>query len=91
MFDKACGVSGWTLHDLRRTAATLARNMGIEEWKVSKCLDHAVENGETAVPQITGTYVHSKYVGEKVEVLKAVETALRDIIGTRPELLSIAA
>ena len=45
--DDLSGVSGWRLHDLRRTAATRMRELGADRLTVSKCLNHA-EQGVTA-------------------------------------------
>ena len=82
----------FTPHDLRRTAATLARNMGVEEWKGLQVPRMPSSRASRQVPQITGVYVHSKFVGEEGPVLNAVRgAALRDIIGTGPDRLRRAA
>lgn len=46
--DKASEVKDWHLHDLRRTAATNMRKLGIDRLTVSKVLNHA-ESGITQV------------------------------------------
>ena len=38
--DEACGVSGWTLHDLRRTAATRMADLGVQPHVVEAILNH---------------------------------------------------
>ena len=39
-FDAASGVSGWTLHDLRRTARTLMSRAGVNSDHAEQCLGH---------------------------------------------------
>ena len=39
-FDEACGVTGWTLHDLRRTARTLMSRAGVNSDVAEQCLGH---------------------------------------------------
>jgi integrase len=41
-FDAACGVSGWTLHDLRRTARTLLSRAGVAADIAERCLGHVI-------------------------------------------------
>jgi integrase len=41
------GLKPFTPHDLRRTAATLAGELGFSEAAIAKCLDHAVTKDET--------------------------------------------
>jgi len=40
-FDRACGVTGWTLHDLRRTARSLMSRAGVSADHAERCLGHA--------------------------------------------------
>jgi integrase len=74
----------FTPHDLRRTAATLAGDLGFSDAWIAKCLDHAVakdENG-TRVPSVTGrVYNHSKRIHQKRAVLDGIAAALREIVG----------
>ncbi|MET4271815.1 MULTISPECIES: site-specific integrase [unclassified Bradyrhizobium] len=78
------GLKPFTPHDLRRTAATLAGDLGFDDAWIAKCLDHAVtKKGDTAVPTVTGkVYNHSKRMKEKRAVLDGIATELRRIIGT---------
>jgi integrase len=41
-FDATCGVCGWTLHDLRRTARSLMARAGVPDSHAERCLGHAV-------------------------------------------------
>ena len=40
--DKAAGVTGWTLHDLRRTARSLMSRAGIPSDHAERCLGHVI-------------------------------------------------
>src|SRR5262249_57107977 len=39
-FDRACGIAGWRLHDLRRTARTLLSRAGVSADVSERCLGH---------------------------------------------------
>lgn len=80
------GLRPFTPHDLRRTAATLAGDLGFDDAWIAKCLDHAAtKKGEQIVPTVTGkVYNHSKRMKEKRAVLDGVAAELRRIIGPAP-------
>jgi integrase len=77
------GLKPFTPHDLRRTAATLAGDLGFDQAWIAKCLDHAaVRKQEQIVPSVTGrVYELSKRMREKRAVLDGVAAELRRIIG----------
>ncbi|GLR90941.1 tyrosine-type recombinase/integrase [Bradyrhizobium iriomotense] len=77
------GLKSFTPHDLRRTAATLAGDLGFDDAWIAKCLDHAVtKKGDVIVPTVTGkVYNHSTRMKEKRAVLDGVAAELRRIIG----------
>ena len=77
------GLRPFTPHDLRRTAATLAGDLGFDDAWIAKCLDHAAsKKQEQIVPTVTGkVYNHSKRMKEKRAVLDGVAAELRRIIG----------
>jgi integrase len=76
------GLKPFTSHDLRRTAATLAGDLGFDDAAIAECLDHAViKKGDVIVPTVTGkVYNHSKRMKEKRAVLDGVAAELRRII-----------
>ena len=76
------GLKSFTPHDLRRTAATLAGDLGFDDAWIAKCLDHAAsKKSEQVVPTVTGkVYNHSKRMKEKRAVLDGVAAELRRII-----------
>ncbi|WP_426613769.1 tyrosine-type recombinase/integrase [Bradyrhizobium sp. McL0616] len=77
------GLKPFTPHDLRRTGATLAGDLGFDDAWIAKCLDHAAsKNSEQIVPTVTGkVYNHSKRMKEKRAVLDGVAAELRRIVG----------
>lgn len=81
----------WTPHDLRRTCATLAGDLGFSEADIAKCLDHRLQKGDDAVPTVTGVYVHTTRTTEKKQVLDAVAAKIREIVGAPTPALKIAA
>jgi integrase len=84
------GLKPFTPHDLRRTAATLASDLGFDDASIAKCLDHAVtKKGDAIVPSVTGkVYNHSKRMKEKCAVLDGISAELRRIIGW-PEMNAV--
>ncbi len=76
------GLKPFTPHDLRRTAATLAGELGFSDAAIAKCLDHAVvrDDGEK-INRVTGIYVRSKRMNQKRAVLDGIAAELRRIIG----------
>jgi integrase len=77
------GLKPFTPHDLRRTGATLAGDLGFDDAWIAKCLDHAAsKKSEQIVPTVTGkVYNHSKQMKEKLAVLDGIAAELRRIIG----------
>ena len=56
--DKASGVSGWVIHDLRRTARSLMSRAGVPPDHAERCLGHVI-------PGVRGTYDRHEYHQEK--------------------------
>ncbi|MBR0993955.1 integrase arm-type DNA-binding domain-containing protein [Bradyrhizobium japonicum] len=71
------GLAHFTAHDLRRTAATIARRAGAPRADVKALLDHV--NGDV-------TEVYDKYdmLKEKRQVVNLLASELRRIVGERP-------
>ena len=85
------GLKPFTPHDLRRTAATLAGDLGFDDAWIAKCLDHAAsKKQEQIVPCVTGkVYNHSKRMKEKRAVLDGVAAELRRISGKPTALTTL--
>jgi integrase len=75
-FDKACGVTDWTLHDLRRTARSLMSRAGVRSDIAERVLGHAI-------PGVEGVYDRHSYDLEKADALAKL-AALIDLIVNPP-------
>jgi integrase len=81
------GLKPFTPHDLRRTAATLAGELGYSEAAIAKCLDHAVtKDAGEKVDRVTSVYNQSKRMQQKRNVLDGIAAELRRIIGENAQL-----
>jgi integrase len=63
--DQRSGVSGWTIHDLRRTAATGMADIGIPPHIIEQILNH--QSGHKG--GVAGIYNRSSYAAEKASAL----------------------
>jgi len=63
-FDASCGVTGWVIHDLRRTARSLMSRAGVDSDHAERCLGHVL-------PGVRGVYDRHHY---RQEMLCAYET-----------------
>jgi integrase len=74
--DVACGVKGWTIHDLRRTCATRMADLGIAPHIIEAVLNHV--SGHKA--GVAGVYNRSMYANEKRAALDAWANHLRVVL-----------
>jgi integrase len=65
-FDARCGVTGWTLHDLRRSARSLMSRAGVDREHAERVLGHTI-----------GSAVENVYNRHQFDVEKAI--ALRKL------------
>jgi len=72
-FDKKCGFSDWTIHDLRRTARSLMSRAGVDPDHAERVLNHAIRG-------IRGVYDRHAYYQEKRNALEALALLLDRII-----------
>jgi integrase len=72
-FDKSCGVSGWTIHDLRRTARTLMTRAGVDKDHAERCLGHALAG-------VRSTYDRHEYYDEKKRAFEALAAQIDRIL-----------
>jgi integrase len=63
--DEACGVSGWTLHDLRRTARSLMSRAGVSTDHAERCLGHVIGG-------VRGVYDRHDFYAEKARAAEAL-------------------
>ena len=67
--DKRCGVTGWTLHDIRRSVSTAMNDeLGIAPHVVEAVINHI--SGE-AKRGVAGTYNRAQYLKERTAALQA--------------------
>jgi integrase len=71
--DKASGVTGWTLHDLRRTARSLMSRAGVPSDHAERCLGHVMGG-------IRGTYDRHEYINEKRHAFEALASLIEGIV-----------
>jgi integrase len=77
-FDKACGVTGWTLHDLRRTARSLMSRAGVDANVAERCLGHVIAG-------VRGTYDRHAYFDEKKRAFEALAALVERILNPPAE------
>jgi integrase len=78
LFDNACGVTDWSLHDLRRTARSLMSRAGVQPHIAEKVLGHAVQGVEKI-------YDRHDYKEPKAQALAALAALITSIV--HPELV----
>lgn len=83
-FDKACGVTGWTIHDLRRTGRSLMSRAGIEADHAERCLGHAIGG-------VRGTYDRHAYYDEKKRAFEALAAQIDRIINPQDNVVPMRA
>lgn len=81
--DKASGVTGWTLHDLRRTARSLMSRAGVNSDHAERCLGHVIAG-------VRGTYDRHEYHAEKTHAYEALAAQIERIVNPVANVVSIA-
>jgi integrase len=71
--DQASGVTGWVLHDLRRTARSLMSRAGVPPDHAEQCLGHVL-------PGIRATYDRHEYYAEKQRAYEALAALIERIV-----------
>ena len=71
--DKDSGVTGWVIHDLRRTARSLMSRAGVSSDIAELCLGHVL-------PGIRATYDRHSYMDEKREAFGKLAALVRTIV-----------
>jgi integrase len=81
-FDAACGVKGWRLHDLRRTARTLLSRAGVSPDVAERCLGHKIGG-------IRGVYDQHKFEQEMLRAFEALAAQIERIVDPRPNVVAL--
>jgi integrase len=72
-FDATTGVSGYVVHDLRRTCRSLLSRVGVPERHAEQCLGHVIGG-------VKGTYDRHSYFHEKQDAYDKLATLLDRIV-----------
>ncbi|RTM13907.1 MAG: DUF4102 domain-containing protein [Bradyrhizobiaceae bacterium] len=81
-FDKVCGVTGWTLHDLRRTGRTLCSRAGADPDHTEMAYGHAVQG-------IRAVYDVHSYRDEKLRVMELLAAQIDRIVNPIDNVVAI--
>jgi integrase len=76
------GTSGWTLHDLRRTARSLMTRAGVTPDHAERALGHVI-------PGIRGTYDRHEYGQEKAHAFEALAAQIERIINPKDNVIAL--
>jgi integrase len=83
-FDKVCGVTGWALHDLRRTGRSLMSRAGVPSDHSERCLGHVIGG-------VRGTYDRHAYHAEKKQAFEALAAQIDRIVNPQANVIPIRA
>jgi integrase len=75
--DKKSGVTGWTPHDLRRTARSLMSRAGVPSDHAERCLGHVIGG-------VRGVYDRYEYHQEKTDAYQKLANLIDGIVHPRP-------
>lgn len=81
-FDKRCGVSKWTLHDLRRTFATRLAELGVLPHVVERLLNHRLGaiKTDTVLTDVAKVYNLAAYLPEMRQAIDLWEQTLANLL-----------
>jgi len=74
--DKASGVTGWTLHDLRRSARSLMSRAQVPSDHAERAIGHVI-------PGIRQVYDRHSFKKEKKEAIEALAREIAAIVGRK--------
>jgi integrase len=83
-FDVQCGVTGWTLHDLRRTARSLMSRAGVNSDHAERCLGHVIGG-------VRGVYDRHEFHAEKLRAFEALAAQIDRILNPRDNVAVLPA
>jgi integrase len=81
-FDQLCGVTGWRLHDLRRTARSLMSRAGINPDHAERCLGHVIAG-------VRGTYDRHTYQAEMLRAFEALAQQIDRIVNPTDNVVQL--
>jgi integrase len=82
--DARCGVEAFTLHDIRRSAATHMGDIGISPHTIERVLGHSLGN------RVAKTYNHSRYLSDMRVALAQWAERIQELVdGSERKLIAI--
>jgi integrase len=81
-FDAQCGVIGWRLHDLRRTARSLMSRAGVNSDHAERCLGHVIGG-------VRGVYDRHEFHTEKRRAFEALAAQIDRIINPHDNVTAL--
>jgi integrase len=81
-FDGQCGITGWTLHDLRRTARSLMSRAGVNSDHAERCLGHVIGG-------VRGVYDRHEFYVEKQKAFEALAGQIERIVYPQQNVVSM--
>jgi integrase len=81
-FDQVSGVTGWTLHDLRRTARSLMSRGGVNSDHAERCLGHVIAG-------VRGTYDRHEYHAEKQRAFETLAMQIDLIVNPQENVVAL--
>jgi integrase len=82
VLDQCSGVTGWTLHDLRRTARSLMARAGVQSEHAERCLGHVISGVE-------GTYNRHDYLNEMRIAYEKLVVLIQQIVNPQPNVVAM--
>jgi integrase len=83
IFDQECRVTGWTIHDLRRTARTLLSRAGVSSDIAERCLGHVI-------PGVRGVYDRYAYRNEMLVAFEKLAAQIERIVNPQQNVVAMA-
>jgi integrase len=80
--DKASGVSGWVIHDLRRTARSLMSRAGVPPDHAERCLGHIIGG-------VRGIYDRHEYYREKARAYELLAGLIERIVSGNTKVIAL--
>jgi len=80
-FDRTCGVTGWTLHDLRRTARSLMSRAGVNADHAERVLGHVIGG-------VRGVYDRYEFHTEKQQAYEALSALIENITNPKKNVVA---
>jgi integrase len=80
--DAASGVTGWVIHDLRRSARSLMSRAGVPGEHAERCLGHVIRG-------VAGIYDRHEYRAEKKLAYERLATLITSIVEPTPNVIAM--